>query len=48
MPKTTVEIMRRLGQPETFEEMLLEAAVWGKPAPDAPAVKGDPLFPKLD
>jgi methionyl-tRNA synthetase len=48
MPKTTVEIMRRLGQPETFEEMLLEAAVWGRPAPDAPAVKGDPLFPKLD
>lgn len=48
IPATTVEMMRRLGYPPVFEELLLEKARWGRPAPGNPVETGDPLFPRLD
>jgi len=48
IPATTVEIMRRLGYPPAFEELMIEKARWGRGAPGSPVVAGDPLFPRLD
>lgn len=48
MPDTTIEIMRRLGYPAGFEELLLEKACWGRTPPTEAVQPGDPLFPKLD
>jgi methionyl-tRNA synthetase len=48
MPDTTVEILRRLGYPSDFDQLMMDKATWGMPAPGNPVQAAAPLFPKLD
>ncbi len=47
MPETTVEILRRLGQPHNPEDFALENAEWGRAKTGSKVVASDSLFPKL-
>ena len=47
MPGATAEILRRLGQPNGFEEFSLEKAEWGRAQTGTRVESAGPLFPKL-
>ncbi len=47
MPGTSVEIMRRLGQPEEERDFSLEEAEWGGLLPGVSVTASSPLFPKF-
>jgi methionyl-tRNA synthetase len=49
LPKTSAEILERLGQPDELERGTLPAlADWGGLRPGAPTRKGKPLFPRIE
>ena len=47
MPETTLEILRRLGQPGSPGNLAIENAKWGGALSGATVESADPLFPKL-
>ncbi len=47
MPETTIEILRRLGQPHDAGDLALENAEWGRTGPGSKVETADPLFPRL-
>jgi len=47
MPKITIEMLSRLGQPASTKEIAMENAVWGKIRSGAKVRLDTPLFPKL-